>query len=248
MESERIRPVREDRSNTWLTGAEQAGFYVSSADTIIVERQRTMKLLADIFRYHFGERAGLHVLDLGGGDGAITDYLQERYAGNTFYLLDGSADMLDKARQRFDGKEVVFIHQTFEEYVDAPVHDQRYDSVFSSNAIHHLDLMGKSQIYARVFRLLRFGGVFVNIDVVKAASERSERWQFAMWEDWMNEHLAQIGGEVGTYDGLPEVAKAKPENKPSGLFEQLEILRQIGFRDVDCFYKYGVFAMFGGTK
>ena len=71
---------------------------------------------------------------------------------------------------------------------------------------------------------------------------------FAMWEDWINELLAQIGGEIGTHDGLPQVAKAKPENKPSGLFEQLELLKKIGFRDVDCFYKYGVFAMFGGTK
>jgi tRNA (cmo5U34)-methyltransferase len=156
--------------------------------------------------------------------------------------------MLAKARRRLAGKDVVFAYQTFEAYLDAPPEDQRYDFIFSSNAVHHLDWLGKSRLYAKLFRALAFGGAFVNIDVVKATSERSERWQFAMWEDWMNGRLAQIGGEVGTHDGLPEVARAKPENKPSGLFEQLELLRQIGFRDVDCFYKYGVFAMFGGTK
>jgi tRNA (cmo5U34)-methyltransferase len=207
-----------------------------------------MKLLADIFRYHFGEQTGLRVLDLGGGDGVITEYLQRQYPDNTFYLLDGSADMLAKAQQRLEGKKVIFIQQTFETYLDAPPEDQTYDFVFSSNAIHHLDLLGKSRLYAKLFCELTFGGVFINIDVVKATSERSECWQFAMWEDWMNETLTQTGGKVGTYDGLPEVAKAKPENKPGGLFEQLELLRQIGFRDVDCFYKYGVFAMFGGTK
>jgi tRNA (cmo5U34)-methyltransferase len=240
--------VKQDASNTWLTGPTQADDYVSSADVIIVERQRTMRLLADVFRYHFGGKTDLQVLDLGGGDGVITEYLQERYPDNTFTLLDGSADMLEKAQQRLDGRDIVFIQQTFEEYLDALPKDQAYDLIFSSNAIHHLDFMGKSRLYAKLFHELKFGGAFVNIDVVKAASERSERWQFAMWEDWMNERLAQIGGEVGTHDGLPEVAKAKQENKPSGLFEQLEILRQIGFRDVDCFYKYGVFAMFGGTK
>ena len=107
--------MSRDTSNTWLTGAAQAEGYVSSADVIIVERQRTMKLLADIFGYHFGEEAGLHVLDLGGGDGIITQYLQERYPDNVFYLLDGSADMLEKARQRLEGKKVTFIQQTFEE-------------------------------------------------------------------------------------------------------------------------------------
>jgi tRNA (cmo5U34)-methyltransferase len=240
--------VKRDTSNTWLTGTVQADTYVSTADVIIVERERTIKLLADIFRYHFSERTGLRVLDLGGGDGAITEYLHEHYPNNAFTLLDGSADMLEKARQRLAGKRVAFLQQTFEAYLDAPPENQRYDFIFSSNAIHHLDFLGKSRMYAKLFRELAFGGVFINIDVVKAASERSERWQFAMWEDWMNECLAQIGGDIGTYDGLPQVAKAKPENKPNGLIEQLELLRQIGFRDVDCFYKYGVFAMFGGTK
>jgi tRNA (cmo5U34)-methyltransferase len=240
--------MRRDTSNTWLVGTDQANAYVSSADVIIVERQRTMKLLADIFRYHFGGRTGLHVLDLGGGDGIITEYLQEQYPDNAFYLLDGSADMLAKARQRLEGKKVAFIQQTFEEYLDAPPADQTYDMVFSSNAIHHLDYSDKARMYAKLFRECKFGGVFLNIDVVKAASERSEQWQFAMWEDWMDERLAQVGGKVGTHDGLPEAAKVKPENKPSGLFEQLQLLRQVGFRDVDCFYKYGVFALFGGTK
>jgi tRNA (cmo5U34)-methyltransferase len=240
--------VKQDASNTWLTGSVQADDYTSTADVIIVERRRTIKLLADIFRYHFGERTGLRVLDLGGGDGIITEYLHARYPDNAFTLLDGSVDMLAKARQRLAGKGVGFIQQTFEAYLDAPPQDQAYDFVFSSNAIHHLDWLGKSRLYAKLYRALAFGGAFVNIDVVKPASERSERWQFAMWEDWMNERLAQIGGEVGAQDGLPEVAKAKPENKPSGLVEQLMLLRRIGFRDVDCFYKYGVFAMFGGTK
>lgn len=156
--------------------------------------------------------------------------------------------MLAKARQRLAGKGVAFVQQTFEAYLDAPPQDQAYDFAFSSNAIHHLDWLGKSRLYAKLYRELAFGGAFANIDVVKAASERSERWQFAMWEDWMNERLAQTEGEVGTHDGLPEVAKAKPENKPSGLVEQLELLKRVGFRDIDCFYKYGVFAMFGGVK
>jgi tRNA (cmo5U34)-methyltransferase len=207
-----------------------------------------MKLLADIIRYHFDTPQDLHLLDLGGGDGVLTEYLAERYPNNAFTLLDGSADMLARAQQRLTGKNAAFIQQTFEEYIETQPKDQTYDFVFSSNAIHHLDWLGKSQLYAKLFREIKFGGAFVNIDVVQAPTERSERWQFAMWEDWINEKLAQAGGETGTHDGLPQMAKAKPENKPSGLLEQLELLRHIGFRDVTCFYKYSVFAMLGGTK
>jgi tRNA (cmo5U34)-methyltransferase len=240
--------VTQDTSNTWLAGPDQANTYLSHADVVIVERKLTTRLLGDILGYHFGSRKGLQVLDLGGGDGIITEYLQGRYPGHTFSLLDGSAEMLQRARERLAGKEVTFAQQTFEEYVEEPPGDQTYDLVFSCNALHHLDLLWKSRVFAKVYRELRFGGAFLVVDVVKPASERSERWQFAMWEDWMNERLAQIGGAVGTHDGLPEMAKAKPENKPSGLLEQLDLLARVGFRDVDCYYKHGVFALFGGTK
>jgi len=106
------------------------------------------------------------------------------------------------------------------------------------------------RLVSRVFRELAFGGAFINIDIVLSTGRGSERWQLNMWRDWINENLRRNGlqDEVGKYDELPAVAKRLPENKPSTLIDQLALLGQIGFRDVDCFYKYGVFAMFGGTK
>ena len=242
--------MKTDPANTWLSGNAQAEEYVSSADVIIVERERTTKLLLDLFGYHFGGAAGLRVLDLGCGDGALMERLRERHPGHAYVLMDGSRAMLDKARQRLPGDDVTFVRQTFEEYVDRAPEDQVYDCVFSSNAIHHLDWLGKGRMFAHVYRELEHGGLFVNIDPVQPSSERSERWQFHMWVDWVNETLRRRGREddVGTYDDLPATYKAKPENKPSSLPDQLELLRRIGFRDVDCIYKYGIFAMFAGVK
>ena len=30
--------------------------------------------------------------------------------------------------------------------------------------------------------------------------------------------------------------------------DQINALKEIGFREVDCYYKYGIFAVFGGRK
>ena len=102
--------MKEDQSNTWLTGSTQVDLYVTSADVIILERNRTTKLLLDIFRYQFSEKKNLQILDLGCGDGIVTEYIRERYPDNAFYLLDGSSDMLEKARQRLKGDNVTFMH------------------------------------------------------------------------------------------------------------------------------------------
>lgn len=66
----------------------------------------------------------------------------------------------------------------------------------------------------------------------------------------MNQTLKDIGcdDEVGKHDGLTDIYKAKAENQPSGLFEQLDASRKYGFWDVGCFYNYSVFAVFGGIK
>jgi len=38
------------------------------------------------------------------------------------------------------------------------------------------------------------------------------------------------------------------ENKPDVLEEQLNALKEHGFKDVDCFYKYGIFSVYGSKK
>jgi len=38
------------------------------------------------------------------------------------------------------------------------------------------------------------------------------------------------------------------DNKPDTLEDQLNALREIGFIEADCYYKYGIFAMYGGRK
>lgn len=237
-------------NNTWLSAAghSQVDFFINASDQILIDRRRSIKLLLDIFSYHFNQSRKLRLLDVGCGNGIITKNIRQYYPQHEYHLLDGSGAMLDEARKLLDGIHCTFIQSTFEDFITQESDDQQYDFIFSSMALHHLDWHGKSGMYAKLFRLLNPGGLFLNNDVVLPVSERSEAWQFQMWRDWMNENLRNQGNETGLYDGLPDSYKQKAENKPSDLCRQLELLRTIGYRNADCFYKYGIFALFGGTK
>jgi tRNA (cmo5U34)-methyltransferase len=241
-----------DRSNTWLDerGARQIDLYVRSADAILPARDTIIQILVDVFRYHFGDRSGLSVLDLGCGDGIVTERMWMAHPANTHWLMDGSSTMLEKAKQRLVGKSVSFLHQSFESYIDVAAEDAKYDCVFSVNAIHHLDYIDKKRLFAKLYRELKHGGLFLNSDPVLPVSGSSEEWQFSMWRDWIAGQVVRDGrtAEHVEDDDLPTLYKQKPENKPSTLFAQLQALEQIGFRDVDCLFKYGIFAVFGATK
>jgi tRNA (cmo5U34)-methyltransferase len=48
--------------------------------------------------------------------------------------------------------------------------------------------------------------------------------------------------------GIPDQYKGNPDNMPDTLEAQLEMLKQIGFNNVDCYHKYGIFSLFGGNR
>lgn len=243
--------MSDDKSNTWLKNEKgQIDYYINSSEVILVERKRSLKILLDLFDYHFQVKEGLNILDFGCGDGVITKYIYEKFPRNNYFLLDGSTSMLNLAKEKLNSNDLQFINQTFEDYIQQPVEEFKYDFVFSSNAIHHLDYAGKMNLFIKIFNQLKYNGMFINVDLVLPASKRSEELQFKMWIDWMNETLVRnnLHGDIGKHNNLPQNYKSKPENKPSKLSDQLDLLQKAGFGDVDCFYKYSVFAVYGGIK
>jgi len=241
--------MKKDTSFKW-DDREFIDYYTKSANVIMLERKRCIRILVEIAAFHLRELSDLNILDLGCGDGVITKAVREVLPDNNFFLIDGSEEMLSRAKQNLGAGTVVCRHLTFEEYCTHPAEDAKYHLVFSANAIHHLDIVRKTELFAKIYREVSYGGIFINIDPVHPNSAYSEEIQFALWRNWMNETLEGAGREreIGSYDDIPSVYKKNLENKPSGLWDQMRILEKCGFRDVDCFFKYGIFAVFGGVK
>ena len=88
----------------------------------------------------------------------------------------------------------------------------------------------------------------MNIDCILAPTETLEQWYLALWNEWIDEKKKAAGIEGNYFDDIIRRYKDNKDNKPDTLDDQLNALKVIGFRDVDCFYKYGIFVMYGGRK
>ncbi|HEX8949384.1 MAG TPA: class I SAM-dependent methyltransferase [Dissulfurispiraceae bacterium] len=183
-------------------------------------------------------------------DGILTHELLKTGRPFSAALIDGSEDMLAKAGERFRGFEgIKFIKASFQEIIRGAAEiGGSYDLVVSSMAIHHLSLREKKSLFEKTHALLNGGGYFVNIDVVLAPTGLLDFWYMNLWREWMEEKKASLGVREEEPVDIIERYRDNADNKPDTLDDQLNALRGAGFRDVDCFYKYGIFSVYGGRK
>ncbi|MGI8802731.1 MAG: class I SAM-dependent methyltransferase [Solirubrobacteraceae bacterium] len=206
-------------ANEWTT-TEHALGYLARADAIAHRTEGERVLLDHV------DAAGRRILDLGTGDGRLLALLLIERPEGTGVGIDVSDPMLGRARERFaDDDRVELLHHD----MAAPLPDLgSFDAIVSSLAIHHLDDERKRSLYAEVFARLEPGGVFANLEHVASPSERLHR-RF--------------------YDAIGYGLEGEdPSNKLLDTETQLRWLRELGFEEVDCYWKWLELALLLGVK
>ncbi|MFN2628565.1 MAG: class I SAM-dependent methyltransferase [Gaiellaceae bacterium] len=166
------------------------------------------------------------ILDLGTGDGRLLALLKSDRPEMRGVGLDSSKLMLEAARKRFADDERV---EPIEHDLARPLPALgRFDAVVSSMAIHHLEHDRKRALYAEIFELLEPGGVFANFEHVASPTHRL--------------HLA-------FFEAIGEpLAHEDPSDHLLDVETQLGWLREIGFDDVDCYWKWLEMALLIGVN
>jgi SAM-dependent methyltransferase len=208
-----------DPVNLW-TSSEHVEAYLRHADQISHRNEGELALLEFI-------PAGTgRILDLGTGDGRLLALVRQMHPETEAVAVDFSPAMLEAVRRRFamDSRVRVLEHN-----MDFPLPALgTFDAVISSFAIHHLVHHRKRALYQEIYHLLARGGVFCNLEHVASPTQRLHE-----------EFLHRIGFTVETED---------PSNKLLDVEAQVRWLREIGFTDVDCQWKWRELALLSGVR
>ncbi len=182
----------------------------------------------------------IDVLDLGAGTGLFSKHVLEKYPNGRFVLVDLAEKMIEVARNRFSDYREQF-NYSIADY-NKIEGSRKFDLVISSLSIHHLTHENKRTLFKSIHRILRSGGLFINIDQIRGETP-------ALAEIYWNHWLQQVNKAEQSAERIREsIKRRKDYDIDAGLIEQLGWLKEAGFNDVDCIYKNFFVGVFFAVK
>ena len=174
-----------------------------------------------------------NIVDLGAGTGLLSKEIFELYPKSNYTLIDISNAMLKIAKERFNGlSNFTFLENNYVE--DIPVNN--CDLICSGMSIHHLENGEKEILYNNIYKKLDENGCFINLDLFNVKSEAVNN----LYNNWWYTYIDNSGVK-------PEERKlweeGKKLDKEISIYETIELLKNSGFKTVECIYtfmKFGV--------
>lgn len=242
-------PSNENVS-TWSESDSQT--YRKLAAVAVPEREEQMATILALLP--FERDATFTAVELGSGEGYLSEALLACFPNASVSALDGSAEMRAVASNRLERFGERFRVEHFDitnlEWANR-IHG--VDCVVSSLCVHHLDARGKQGMFAGVFQQLVPGGALIVADLVAPTRAEATALFASTWDREARSRSEEIYGSDEGFDIF--VSKEwnhyrhpDPTDQPSPLFDLLQWISEAGFGDVGCFWMKAGHAIYGGYK
>jgi trans-aconitate methyltransferase len=225
-----------------------ASAFVADRAVRVPETATQLSVLAHVLRER--GRPIRRIIDLGAGDGTLLGALLDAFPAAEGVALDFSPTM----RQHAEGRLATFGARAVVGAADLRTPGWTdgvrgsVDVVVSGFAIHHLPDVRKRALYGEILARLEPGGTFLNLEHVASAGPRAVH----LFDEAMIGFQAAArtaAGETVDVSELRTAYHARPDQADNILApvdRQCAWLRELGFVEVDVFWKWFELAIFGG--
>lgn len=225
--------------------------YLSGLRGAVPFAKEQIKIILDLISVNYGDKE-FNFIDLGCGDGVIADAILDNFPNSKAILIDLSDLMIDTAKSRLDkySNRCSFIIADFSKDDWAKNINNKINIVTSGFSIHHQPDENKYKIYKEIYKMLDRNGIFLHLERVKSKTE----WLQEQFDRNFVDSIYEL--MKGEYPNKTKEELAKEfyyrEDKAANILTDVETqcnwLNEIGFTDVDIYFKFYELAIFGGRK
>lgn len=205
-----------------------------------IDAPLTMELCTSAAKYINLDAKDL--LDVGCGAGNYTLKMLNKINDLNCTLNDLSMPMLLKAKERVSAETKGDVSIIQDDMRNLMLADNSFDIILAAATLHHLrDDADWESVFSNMYRMLKPGGSFWISDLITHDSESLNRLFYQKYSDYLD----TLGGPDYRKKVLDYVAY---EDTPRSLNYQTELLKKVGFNQVEVLHKNSYFAAFGGVK
>ncbi|MEO9023257.1 MAG: class I SAM-dependent methyltransferase [Ginsengibacter sp.] len=186
--------------------------------------------------------ASTSLLDIGCGAGNYTLKMLSKLPGLHCTLVDLSKPMLDRASERVAKATEKEVRTIQGDIRDIYLQDDQYDIILAGAVLHHLrDDSDWQSVFTKLYKVLKSGGCLMISDLITQETKVLNHYIRERYGDY----LESLGGAEYKQKVLAYIEK---EDSPRSLNYQLNLMKNVGFREVEILHKNVCFAAFGGIK
>ena len=182
------------------------------------------------------------LLDVGCGAGNYSLKILERLPNLDVTLIDLSRPMLERAVERVSRVTSGRVTALQGDVRELQLGESQFDIICAAAVLHHLRETDEwHRAFSKLHTSLKTGGSFWISDLIEHSDKRV---QSLMWERY-GDYLSQLKDEAyrdHVFDYIEQ------EDSPRPLMFQIDLLRSVGFSNVEILHKNSCFAAFGGIK
>lgn len=180
-----------------------------------------------------------NILDLGCGNGNVTNELIRQFPDASYHLVDASPEMMKACRSRFATPKMKYTQCFFQ---DLKLKHQSLDVVVASFSLHHVNSKEKQSIFKKIFGWLKSNGLFVSADLMINKMDKDHP---QLLKDWKTYALSQNASEED-WQWLMEHYEAF--DQPDNFNQQMKWLKNAGFKKVEKFWFEGYWVCLRAIK
>ena len=190
----------------------------------------------------FSKKEYIRVLDLGCGTGGTSVALLKEFPLARVTGIDSSPAMLEVASGKVKQTtwRIDFLCQDIKDSLTQC--EDGFDAILSAFSLHYLNEEEKKEVFGRCLAALKPGGIFIDAEAVLSSSEKVYQSYLEKWKEFQRSN-GFSEDEIGAH-----MLKFVRDVKPLTVERQVCLMSEAGFIDVECYFKYLNWAVFGGYK